>query len=692
MNKLKSFMSFLKEETAKKYGVVFIMLLVFSLLCELFIFNYKWLNSIGSKEIKAEITSSSGVNTDNGKLTFNKDSASITLRNVDSEVKYIGFKLNDNSDNTGVLKITISAKDEANASNALTAPERTIVTSVPASQYIPLHFSGKIDEMRISVTKSSVGSVSCDGIILNARVPLSVSIPRILILALILTALYALRPKSSVYGIVTDLNGKNHQRIAAALVIIIMSVIFGGMVKWNTGVTTWHETYEHHQMYYELTDAFKSGHFYLEAEPSEALKNMDNPYDFAGRYAANADFKWDHAYYEGKYYVYFGAAPALLMYLPYNLITGENLPNYIAVYILGVLLIIGVMFLLWEIIKKWFKKTPFALYILMSVVFTAPALTYAAYKPDFYLVPVLMALALSLFGIALWLSSETVTKKGKERLVSWKLCVGSLCIALTAGCRPQFLIAAVFGVMLLWNRAFRTRELFSKRGMRATIAVCAPFVIVGALVMFYNAARFGSPFDFGANYNLTTNDMTHRGFVWGRTGLGIFTYLFQPFRIDALFPFLHDFEKATSYQGLTLTENLMGGALWLYPVLLIGIYGLTKKDIFPDKRSYRMVYFGMIMTVIITIADTQMAGLLTRYYNDFVWLLMIGSVITVFALYERSDGDIKASASVINITVCLSFITLAFSFLSVFAHTEDAVVSTNPDLYYSIQYMIAFWM
>ena len=26
--------------------------------------------------------------------------------------------------------------------------------------------------------------------------------------------------------------------------------------------------------------------------------------------------------------------------------------------------------------------------------------------------------------------------------------------------------------------------------------------------MAYNAARFGSPFDFGANYNLTSNDMT----------------------------------------------------------------------------------------------------------------------------------------------------------------------------------------
>lgn len=39
-----------------------------------------------------------------------------------------------------------------------------------------------------------------------------------------------------------------------------------------------------------------------------------------------------------------------------------------------------------------------------------------------------------------------------------------------------------------------------------------PYIIVAAGVMYYNAARFGSPFDFGANYNLTFNDMTLRGF------------------------------------------------------------------------------------------------------------------------------------------------------------------------------------
>jgi len=52
-------------------------------------------------------------------------------------------------------------------------------------------------------------------------------------------------------------------------------------------------------------------------------------------------------------------------------------------------------------------------------------------------------------------------------------------------------------------------------------------VLVAAGLMWYNAARFGSPFDFGANYNLTGNDMTQRGFNAVRIGPAVFTSLFE---------------------------------------------------------------------------------------------------------------------------------------------------------------------
>ena len=70
---------------------------------------------------------------------------------------------------------------------------------------------------------------------------------------------------------------------------------------------------------------------------------------------------------------------------------------------------------------------------------------------------------------------------------------------------------------IFWQRYLREKRLFTKRGITEAVAFVLPVVLVAIGLMWYNAARFGSPFDFGANYNLTSNDMTRRGFSVGRT-------------------------------------------------------------------------------------------------------------------------------------------------------------------------------
>ena len=84
MSKLKSFAEFLKQETAKKYGVVFLMLLVFSFLCEIFVFNYKWISSVGSENVRVEEMSASGIKDDG---TISGSSASIAAFSSIREAK-----------------------------------------------------------------------------------------------------------------------------------------------------------------------------------------------------------------------------------------------------------------------------------------------------------------------------------------------------------------------------------------------------------------------------------------------------------------------------------------------------------------------------------------------------------------------------------------------------------------------------
>ena len=682
---LKIFKLLTSENKKKRALSVFVLLLLVSVICEIFVFNFKFWGSVTSEELSlAPSQINGGLKLDGDRYRIYKNDAFIEYSDINSKIKYMRI-----SPETGYDTIVkFHATDEGNEF-PLSVPQRTINTHIKQSQYIRLHYSGKVDTLKIEL-KNTVGTIiNLSDITLNAKVPMMFSFVRVLLMTLSLMLLYLLRPCSSVYNIKTNLKNKN-QRLFAVIFAIVQTGVFAAMTNINFDATNWDKTEVHHRQYYNLIEAFKNGELSI-GEGDITLNAMENPYDFHARVENEVVFNWDNAYYDGKYYSYFGVLPAILLHLPYNLITGSDLPNQIAVIIFATALIAGIMLLLWEIIKKWYKNTPFVLYLLLSVVFSVvSSLFYAAYKPDFYMVPPLAGLALSVWGLSMWLNAQKDDKTIKTGRIMW----GALFIALTSMCRPQFLITLFFGVLLFWRAVFKDRTLFSRTSAKQTLALCLPIILVALAAMWYNYARFGSPLDFGANYNLTTNDMTKRGIVLGRTGLGIFTYFFQPMRIDAQFPFINDFDPATVYQGITITEKQIGGAFIIFPVLLFALRGLLKKDRFNDKNAYNMLCLSIGMAFTVAVLDTQMAGILMRYFTDFIWLLMIASVITVFATYEMFEkaGSTLELTRFKKLVVALCLVSLTVAFLSIFAHSKNAVWWSNSIGYNYIKHLVAFWL
>jgi hypothetical protein len=380
--------------------------------------------------------------------------------------------------------------------------------------------------------------------------------------------------------------------------------------------------------------------------------------------------------------------PVLFFYLPCYVLTGRHLPHVDCIFLLGALLMMGIAFLLWQMIRSWFPRTPYVLYLLLTVTMgAASCLGYAVYKPDLYLVPIVAGIVCGVWGLAFWISAQRQGEYG-----AWQLGAGSLCLGLIAGCRPQLLLVLAAGPVLFGRAVFRERKLFTRKSLTQTLALCLPLAAVAAGIMWYNAARFGSVWDFGASYNLTTNDMTHRGWVWGRCGLGIFSYLLQPPRIGGTFPFLQDFRVETAYQGLTLSEMMVGGVLWLFPVLCFGFYGMAKKEYFEDRRCYYLVWLFQLLTVALAVTDTQLAGLLTRYFGDFVWIGMIAGIFVILAQYDWLERGGRDCRFLQRLVAAVCAVTLLAAFLRIFAHSEDAIRSANPALYYQVQSLIAFWM
>ena len=96
-----------------------------------------------------------------------------------------------------------------------------------------------------------------------------------------------------------------------------------------------------YQQYGALAHSLLNGRLDLEADPPAALLALENPYDAGARDAAQLnDIHWDHDFYNGRYYVYFGIVPCLLFQLPFEALTGiQNLAYAPCMVVLGLLLL-----------------------------------------------------------------------------------------------------------------------------------------------------------------------------------------------------------------------------------------------------------------------------------------------------------------------------------------------------------------
>ena len=211
-------------------------------------------------------------------------------------------------------------------------------------------------------------------------------------------------------------------------------------------------------------------------------------------------------------------------------------------------------------------------------------------------------------------------------------------MAMVAGCRPQFLMGSFLILFILWP-SVKGKWKENPRKLYLDVLVAAiPYIVVAAGLMYYNYIRFDSPFDFGANYNLTTNDMRHRGFNLSRLEDGIFMYLFQLPNVGVEFPYVFPTHFISNYVGKTIRENMFGGAFFTNTLLLSVLAVRRVKKQLKQKRLYGLTISALVSAVAVVIADTQMAGILSRYYADFIWLIFFAANIVLLQLWEKSKS------------------------------------------------------
>ncbi len=436
----------------------------------------------------------------------------------------------------------------------------------------------------------------------------------IIFYSLIVGCLIAFRPKTFWHTMELKDSGKRERIIISMtvlLLIVICTLPMSLSPEWNGEET------EHIKQYEKMAVALSKGQLYLDDEPSEELLAMSNPYDTEERESLGVPYLWDHAFYDGNYYMYFGVVPVFLLFLPYFLLTGgASLATYHATQIFVALSIVAIFYMFWLLSKRFFEKISIGLYVMLSVAVSAMSVWYCAAEPALYCTAISSAMCLELWSLCFFIRAVWIVE-GENRQI-WNAFAGAMLGALTFGCRPTIALANILVLPML--AAYLKGKKITAKLIRKLFLAAVPYLCVGILLMMYNYLRFDSPFEFGQTYQLTVTDQTTLASVSERFTLvsfiiTIFKNFIEYTGPRMLFPYVN-------YQGIFIN----------FPILLLGfivIWEPVNKKI-KEKGLFPFMIMFAIISVIITIFEILWSPeLLERYRSDIYFLLGILCFVAV---------------------------------------------------------------
>lgn len=707
-----------EKETLKRFARCAIIVVIIAALLEIFVFNINFFRSASYDAVNLNQQITLPMTEDEAHFKFTASDKSIEFHDLNKKVNNIRIDFTHNQPAQN-LKLKIWFSDGAHETYFSTTdytygvPEVDVATNSDQSEYLYLQSAGNIGSLKIELVSSeTVYPVLLDSVSINEPQPFDFSTTRFMLAVGLLTLLYIFRPKSSIYSFfITEHPRKSKLYISLVAVIeivLISAYLFLGSnlvgvatSSYNSGswdgsapITTFETGGENAQQYAELAKAIANGQLYLQIEPPEWLVEMENPYDKGARDELQKEtgeaYLFDTAYYEGHYYVYFGVLPVLLFYLPFYLLTGLNFPTAIGVLLSCIAFILGCTALLDRFARYHFKKVTLGLFLLLQIplVFCSGVL-YLVKFPTFYSLPIMMALALVVWGLYCWMRGRLSSCAPR-----WYI-AGSLCMALVVMCRPQFLVFSFLAFPLFWRKFISEKHLFTRQGAKEFICLLAPYFLVAAGVMWYNFARFGSPFDFGANYNLTVNDMTMRGSNPGRFLPALFAYFLQTPTTVGVFPWIQPTPFDTTYLGQTIKEVTFGGIFACLPMLWLLVFTRCilayRFKVRATNTIAGVVVIMLVSGVIVALLDAQMAGILQRYFADFSFLFLAAVVLLAFIANEALISENSTHALFMRTLLVLVSLSVLYSALLCFVPETGWWSDIYPWAYQNIVEMIEFW-
>ena len=706
----------LNKKRRYRSAAAFVKAVLIAALLEVTVFNiptYRlYFGSYGQMDFSAE-ECAKGTNirpdSETGEITVKGDHSTIfTFENIDQEVADVYVDMDFEQGAKGA-DVSIDAMDETTPHDYRYAVATgIIVKDKPHSNCVQLHLSGRLSKLKLTLTPQNGGTVYLRGISFNKQIPMGISWIRLVLIIFGLTFWHLMIHSKTMQQSYSK--KKSLCRTAAVIITdaaCLAAIVTTFMKLDNYSIIDIMKCSEGNQMTQELVDAFEHGSTHLLDKPTAALNNAPHPYVTATLDAAQIEYNWDHVYFDGQYYSYYGIAPVVLVFLPYHLLTGYYFPDSMAVMLFALIGILGLTKLYMEFIRKLFPKTP-AGFVISGLIIAQviSGIWFSIGRPLFYEVALSAGFAVLTWAVYFMLSANII---GDKKISLPRTAVASTLFAVAVLSRPTLVLyciaAALFMLMALPRAAAESTKkdgsrLFNSCGVRYLLCAILPMACIGLIQMWYNYARFGSPFEFGIQYSLTINDFTRTQFHPRLSLVAIYNYFFNPPIFVPGYPgFRTDFQYLNSggyfYADVICTYNTSGIFCLALPLFAYIFSGRALKTVHGRKnRLSKAVYISLPCLVIpfVIVASVWESGYAARYMTDFAWQALLGALAIIFFLYPRVKDPTKKKL------IC-GFMWFSVMWALVVAGTQefnqmfrfDDYDRGFPEMAYEVQRLFAFW-
>jgi len=335
---------------------------------------------------------------------------------------------------------------------------------------------------------------------------------------------------------------------AGAFTVAIIAITYVGLVSvWHW--TEWPATTTYYEM---LGDAFTQGKTYLAIEPPSELANLENPY--ARGAWAGLNGAANLSYYQGRYYVYWGPAPAVALAI-LKILGAPALGDQVVVFAAISFIFLFSSLIILRLKRVYFEGLPLWLTIAgLVIVATIHPMLWFQNSPSILTAAIASGQAFLVGGVYFVVRALTDRNAGPTNYAAagalWALAMASRLTTVVS------VSVLVLGVAILALRRARLTHRHKPEAVNM-VSLLAPLGLVLGLYGWYNLIRFGSPFETGFRFQLTEFDLSaqlEKGTIFSLRYLipNTLYYLLAPTRPISSFPFL----RAVYYEYPLFTQLL----------------------------------------------------------------------------------------------------------------------------------------